>query len=475
MAATIDAGFPKSAIGTVAGTVTSVSFSTSAAGLLVAVVTADGTTSTSFPFSITDSGISKSVAWTRAISNPLTSNSSLAGQEIWYCVTSAAVSAQTVTATVSASLKPWMSVYSISGAPSTSPIGATAATAPATSVAAQVAITMTGANLFVGAFTNYTAGAAITALANTTLDYTETANGDAVSHGHGTATGSGSITVGDSAPVASFSCACAIEILPAPTFPPDVAFWGPASFQRNIWNPERTLLAQPVGPMSQVVVVPKDPVPPLLPDFYARPPWSPERSHASWVWVPPPPWTQAPPPLLPESFLRGAWNPERSGSSWVWVAPPVVVPASAFGASGGAAVVRVFLDRSFSVGPVVVSPPQVSVSASVTPGTVGINQPFMITATMRNPGTTAIYVTWVVALSSPQTSSFSEATTPDVAGNGQVVVGQGLVPVNPGSSRTFTWWGVAFAVGSYALSASLIDSQDRYYQMGSVPLTVVGP
>jgi hypothetical protein len=96
---------------------------------------------------------------------------------------------------------------------------------------------------------------------------------------------------------------------------------------RQAWIPERTSTVCPPGTSLELVVIPKFPVQPALPERFARPAWNPDRS---WLVVSIPVWTQPPLSFLPERFIRSAWNPERTST----VLPPgtktelVVVPGS---------------------------------------------------------------------------------------------------------------------------------------------------
>jgi hypothetical protein len=75
----------------------------------------------------------------------------------------------------------------------------------------------------------------------------------------------------------------------------------------------------------------------VLPDFFMRPPWNPERTwvaRAGWtqaLWAIPPTWK--PEPSLPASFLRPKWDPERSAMKRpasiqsTWAIPPTWRPS----------------------------------------------------------------------------------------------------------------------------------------------------
>lgn len=116
-----------------------------------------------------------------------------------------------------------------------------------------------------------------------------------------------------------------VQPVPTPPVPPLL----PERWVRPAWSPERTWVAVPTGPSSQLVVVPTFPVPPLAPERWARPAWNPERSELRAVLGPPSLLVVVPgspvPPSLPDAFLRRAWSPERTYLG-VFPSEPTLVP-----------------------------------------------------------------------------------------------------------------------------------------------------
>ncbi len=115
----------------------------------------------------------------------------------------------------------------------------------------------------------------------------------------------------------------------------------PDSFTRPAWNPEKTLpWQQPTLTNTQAVVIPTDPVPPSLPDRPAKTTvdlwwqlWRDFVARQPGLVLPPPPYFVG--EIGPPNFMRPWWNPNRMwhavpigpNSQWVVVPGSTIPPA----------------------------------------------------------------------------------------------------------------------------------------------------
>jgi hypothetical protein len=227
----VEGGFPQRTNNTTTvNTITSGTFTTGAASVLIVIGQWNGGTDGVTPLVITDSGFSKSIAWT-LIGGGNAWNGQGFGAVMWYCVTSAALTNQTVTWTTSnagTTTRQAIEIYSITGANLASPLGGTASALSAgNSILPQVTLGMQRNNgLFVGAFVNWNLDQAITALAGTTTDYNADLNGASTMYAHGTP-GAGTVLVGGSDTGGTVTVAIAAEIQSVETAAPMFGFIGP--------------------------------------------------------------------------------------------------------------------------------------------------------------------------------------------------------------------------------------------------------
>lgn len=231
-----------------------------------------------------------------------------------------------------------------------------------------------------------------------------------------------------------------LEILGARPAMTGVAL-APERFVRPIWSPPRSFEVRPVaffGPAPSGTG--RSTGITCLPERQARPAWNPGAARggvvapvlpiASAVVVPRDPV----PPVLPASFLRPAWNPERSLTSYPFASAPTVAFATL------AAPAQVTVNVPFTVTCTVTNPTSKRVALKQVvpewfpddnePGTFG--QPYLVSAASLPPDVTQYLGSGFIYLRPGQQVTFAVGVVLYVAGGAQL---QAAVEFADGSER----------------------------------------
>lgn len=298
---------------------------------------------------------------------------------------------------------------------------------------------------------------------------------------------------------------------------------------RSNWFPEKTQTFTPTGPASQIVIVPRDPIPPELPGRFTRFNWNPDKTWILRAAISPGNFvipTNPIPPTLPERFMRPIWNPDHTewhtavgkGNVQIfpedalpippclpihWARPTwnpqhtdvetiprppglvVIVPQDPIPASLPDRYLRPLWNPERTGVKWIIGgglPSALNLTAAVDPSSVEINERFLVTVTatvasfgdMGGPFIPVI-VAEVNPQSAPQTAHFDGVYCKDIAGFGYMSVPTQPVILSSGTVTNFYYEGVAFKAGTYTLTAALVGRNGVYYISSAVSLTVNDP
>ncbi len=255
-----------------------------------------------------------------------------------------------------------------------------------------------------------------------------------------------SVVIGSSTVIGPYAVS-GVEILPA--VEPGASFFGPQSYLRPVWNPERSMMFKP-APVT-VVIAPTMAYMQTAPESFMRPAWQPLRSDI-FIAMQPQVTIPAPPGFMvaqPETFLRPTWQPPRSQHH---VAP---------------------------VQPVASSTPFSTISG---PAGATTSVPFFVMITVANPAAQPIYLLAVLPFFPPNGNApgdFGVVTIPGFDSLPPQVTAyysRGRLQIPAGGSLTFSVQCVLFATGLYGIQAAamMADGSEVLSPILSVTVRAVG-